>query len=65
MATGHGMATITGRLVLKTLTNSNWVFMDDDDVEMIEHNQRHERHRAGVFHLGRGEMVCTAKHSKH
>lgn len=35
MVTGHGMA-ITVRLVLKTLTNGIWVFMDNNDTEMIE-----------------------------
>lgn len=35
MVTGHGTA-ITVRLVLKTLTNGIWVFMDNNDTEMIE-----------------------------
>lgn len=56
--------TVTVRLVLKTLTNGIWVFMDNSDTEMTEYDQRHEPRRAGAFHLGRGVVVCTAMHSK-
>lgn len=64
MVTGHGMAMITVRLVLKTLTNGNRAFTADEDAEIIEYNQTQEARRAGDFHLDRGVMVCKAMHSK-
>lgn len=51
-------------LVLKTLLNSLWVFMDDNNTETREYDQRHEPCRAGVFYLGGGVMACTVMFNK-
>lgn len=38
---GHRMEMLTVILVLKTLLNSIWVFMDDNNTETREYDQRH------------------------
>lgn len=61
---GHRMEMLTVILVLTILLNSIWVFMDNNNAEPRDYDQRHEPFRAGVFYLGGGVMVCTVMFSK-
>lgn len=53
------MKMLTVSLVLKTLLNSIWVFINDNNTETRKYGQKHEPSRTGVFHLGEGVMMCT------
>lgn len=53
------MKMLTVSPVLKTLLNSIWVFINDNNTETRKYGQKHEPSRTGVFHLGEGVMMCT------
>lgn len=61
---GHRIEMLTVILVLTILLNGIWVFMDDNNAEPREYDQKHEPCRAGVFYLGREVMVCTVMFNK-